>query len=178
MRTITPSPSGTTAGAARAHSLPSVPATLTLGVDIGGDRPCRRRDLRRIGEILLRVVDLRAGQAVGVAALERHLHRNAAVRPQLDTRGREVHLVGLRRDGRDAGTTHRRQQHAAGSRPRSHRLEQIGEPLDLELGHRDDFAVRRKPRIAIEAVGRATEFDARHLGRVVARIQQDDHRRI
>ena len=67
-----------------------------MGADISGDRSCRRRDLRRIGEILLRVVNLRAGEAVGIAALERHLHGDAAVRPQLDACGREIDLVRLR----------------------------------------------------------------------------------
>ena len=42
---------------------------------------------------------------------------------------------------------------ACAGRPRPHRLEQIGEALDLELGDGHDLAVGRKPRIAIEAIG-------------------------
>ena len=97
MRTITPSPSGTTSGRAARTFLAVGAGDADMGVDIGGDRTGRCRDLRRIGEILLRVVNLRAGEAVGVAALERHLHGDAAVRPQLDARGREIDLVRVRR---------------------------------------------------------------------------------
>ena len=102
----------------RAHSaLPSVPATLDMRVDIGGDRICGCRDLRRIGEILLRVENLRAGEAVGIAALERHLRRRRAVRPQLDARGREIDLVRMRRAASQIATkqTENRQSGATSS---------------------------------------------------------------
>jgi len=80
----------------------AAPAFLAVGsgdvhmrVDIGGDQPCGCRDFGGIGEIPLRVINLRASETVGIAAFERHLHGDAAVRPQFDARGREIDLMGL-----------------------------------------------------------------------------------
>jgi hypothetical protein len=86
---------GRTVGAGHGH----------MRADIGGDRRRSGRDLRRVDGPGLLVENMRPGDPVDVAALERHLDGDHALRPHLDPRRGDVDLMGAgrRRCGANAG---------------------------------------------------------------------------
>ena len=137
-----------------------------MGAHIGGDRRREGCDLRRVDQTLLLVEDMGAGEAVGVASLERHLDGDLPLRAQLDPRGREIDLVGFSRpdqdDAKQAGSCPGRPASIdPASRARPDRFQQLDEASSLELGHRHDVTVRRKAGVAIETVGGGAELKPR-----------------
>ena len=82
-----------------------------MRADIGGDRTGGGGDLRRVDGPRLLVEDMRGGDAVDVAALERHLDGDHALRPHLDPCGGDVDLM---RAGRGDGANDGKSQNGTG----------------------------------------------------------------
>jgi hypothetical protein len=84
-----------------------------MRADIGGDRRCGGRNLRRVDGPGLLIEHMRPGEAVDVAPLKRDLHGDHAVRTHLDPRRGDVDLMSGGRRGRCANPAQK--QNGAGN---------------------------------------------------------------